>query len=429
MSLFPLERALRGFITHGHLTVIDTDGQTSSFGQGEPAVTIRIRDPGFKWRLLRRPSIEGADGYVDEAFSIEAGTLRDYLEIVLVSQERMLETSPLAAVQQRIGNALRRRNTFARSSRNVRHHYDIDQRLYDLFLDEDLQYSCAYWRDGVTSLEDAQRDKRRHVARKLLLQPGMRVVELGCGWGGLALHLAREHGVHVTAYTLSHDQHATAVRRAAEAGLADRVTFKLEDYRNAAGPYDRVVSVGMLEHIGLHSLPEFFRKLSALLAPDGIAVVHSICRAGRPGGVNPWIQRYVFPGAYLPSLSQLAPLIERNGLWLTDFESLRIHYAKTLAAWDERFQARRAEISGRFDERFCRMWEFYLQSCEVTFLHRKQVVFHLQMAKAIDTVPITRDYMYAPYHEATPAMTSMAASGMVEPGRRRTAKPQAETGR
>ncbi len=394
MSIFPLDLALRRFIRHGRLTIIDTAGKAHSFGEGQPSATLRFHDAAFQWRLLRRPSIEAGDGYVDGAFTIEEGTLRSYLEIMLVSQERAQRTNKSGGLLLRVGNALRRRNTTNRSSRNVRHHYDIDHRLYELFLDSDLQYSCAYWRDGVTSLEEAQVAKKRHVAAKLLLAPGMRVLDIGSGWGGLALHLAREHGVEVTGITLSNDQYETSLRRAEQNGLSERVHFKLQDYRDEAGTYDRIVSVGMLEHVGRRNLPEFFRRINRLLKPDGVAVVHSIARMSPPGGVNPWMQKHIFPGGFLPSLSQLAPLIESEGFWLTDLEVLRLHYAKTLEAWDQRFQARRAEVAAMFDERFCRMWEFYLQSSEMSFRCRQQLVFQLQLAKEIGVVPITRDYLH-----------------------------------
>jgi cyclopropane-fatty-acyl-phospholipid synthase len=257
-----------------------------------------------------------------------------------------------------------------------------------------MQYSCAYWRDGVTSLEQAQYDKKQHLAGKLLLEPGMTVLDIGCGWGGLALHLAREYGVRVTGVTLSTDQHETAVRRAAEAGLADRVTFKLQDYRLEPETYDRIVSVGMFEHVGKAHYNEFFDHIVRLLKPQGVAVLHTIARMAPPGPVNAWTRKYIFPGGYLPSLSELAPLLENRRLWLTDFETLRIHYAKTLHEWDRRFQAARAEIARKMDERFCRMWEFYLQSAERGFYHSALAVFQLQIAKDLQAVPLTRDYLY-----------------------------------
>jgi cyclopropane-fatty-acyl-phospholipid synthase len=331
---------------------------------------------------------------MDGAYSFEAGTLRDFLEIVVVSSDGREPKGLVGAALVKAAE-LTRRNNGARATRNVRHHYDIDHRLYEMFLDEDMQYSCGYWREGVASLDQAQREKKRHIARKLLLEPGMEVLDIGSGWGGLALTLARDYGVRVTGVTLSMDQYQTSLRRAQEAGLSDRVTFKLLDYRDEPSRFDRIVSVGMFEHVGRRSFGEFFDHLDRLLKPEGIALLHTIGRMTTPAPINAWMEKYIFPGSYLPSLSQLAPLLEQRGLWLTDFEMLRLHYAKTLAAWDERFQARRNDIAAMFDERFCRMWEFYLQLCEAAFRHRTLVVFQMQMAKRIDALPITRDYVYA----------------------------------
>ncbi len=415
MPLFPLDRLLARLITHGEITVIDAKGERHVFGKAGtgPSVTIRIIDPGFVRRLMRRPSLLIGEGYMDGAYRIEGGTLRDFLEMVVVSSDGR---EPIGLVGSALVKAaeLTRRNDGRRAARNVQHHYDIDHRLYEMFLDEDMQYSCAYWRDGVASLDQAQRDKKRHIARKLLLEPGMEVLDIGSGWGGLALTLARDHGVRVTGVTLSMDQYQTSLKRSQEAGLSDRVTFKLLDYRDEPGRYDRIVSVGMFEHVGRRSFGEFFDHLDRLLKPDGIALLHTIGRMTTPAPINAWMEKYIFPGSYLPSLSQLAPLLEQRGLWLTDFEMLRLHYAKTLTAWDERFQARRSEIAAMFDERFCRMWEFYLQLCEAAFRHRTLVVFQMQMAKQIDALPITRDYVYAdgglPAHRSAPADNSNKAT-------------------
>jgi cyclopropane-fatty-acyl-phospholipid synthase len=387
-------------------------------------VTLRISDPSFIRRLIRRPGLVLGEGYMDGSYSVEAGTLHDFLEIVVVSSEGR-EPSGFLGGALMAASALTRRNDGARASRNVRHHYDIDHRLYEMFLDEDMQYSCAYWRDGVTSLDQAQRDKKRHIAKKLVLEPGMDVLDIGSGWGGLALTLARDYGVRVTGVTLSVDQYQTSLRRAQEAGLADQVTFKLLDYREEPGTYDRIVSVGMFEHVGRRNHGEFFDHINRLLKPDGVALLHTIGRMATPAPINAWMQKYIFPGAYLPSLSQLAPLLEKRGLWLGDFEMLRLHYAKTLAAWDERFQARRAEIAKMFDERFCRMWEFYLQLCEIAFRQRTLVVFQMQMTKRIDALPITRDYLYA---GNKPGERLVAAANQSEPKKRSRTAAKAVSG-
>ena len=264
-----------------------------------------------------------------------------------------------------------------------------------MFLDSDMQYSCAYFRDESDSLDQAQVNKKHHLAQKLLLEPGMRVLDIGSGWGGLAIELARNYGVEVTGVTLSRDQYEVSTKRAEAAGVADRVEFKLLDYRLAKGPYDRIVSVGMFEHVGKPHYVTFFDHVYDLLRDDGVALLHTIARMAPPAPINPWIRRYIFPGGYLPSLSQLAPILERRGLILADFENWRLHYAKTLRHWSDRLAARRAEVEEMLDERFYRMWQFYLNACESVFRHQDLAVYQMQLAKKIDAVPLTRDYIYA----------------------------------
>jgi cyclopropane-fatty-acyl-phospholipid synthase len=398
MSLFPLDRLLGRLIRHGNLTVVDATGKRYAFGDeaSTPAVTVRLTDPRLPWKLALNPKLRVGEAYVDGTLIVEQGTLRDFLAIVLVSQAIATDPArtPMIRKAERIYRTKDVINRLRRAERNARHHYDIGEVLYELFLDADMQYSCAYWTDGVTSLEEAQSEKRRHIARKLLLQPRMEVLDIGCGWGGLALHLAREHRVKVTGVTLSRDQHTKATRRAEEAGLGDRVEFKLLDYRLETARYDRIVSVGMFEHVGRPQFGQFFDGIDRLLKPRGVALVHTIARMWDPGPINSWFSKYIFPGAYVPALSEIAPVLERRGLWLTDLETLRLHYAKTLHAWEQRFQTHRAEVRSLFDERFCRMWEFYLQSCELGFIHQELCVFQLQIAKQIDVIPITRDYIY-----------------------------------
>ena len=399
MSLFPLDFVLRRLIRHGRLTVIDVDGRTHAFGRpdGKPAVTIRMRDPNFKWRVAFNPGLHTGEGYMDEAWTLEEGTLREFLEVGMVSQAMAMSNAALAVAMRRaqaLAQSGRMFNRIGKAQRNIEHHYDIDHDLYKLFLDKDMQYSCAYWREGTTSLDDAQVDKKRHIAKKLLLEPGMSVLDIGSGWGGMALHLAREHGVSVTGVTLSKDQYETSIRRADEAGLSERVRFKLLDYRLEPDQYDRIVSVGMFEHVGRPHFREFFAHVKRLLKDDGIALIHTIAKMRDPGPTNDWILKYIFPGGYLPTLSELAPAIEKEGLWLTDLEILRLHYAKTLKAWDTRFQARRAEVAARMGERFCRMWEFYLQGSEMSFRVGELCNFQLQFAKKVGVVPLTRDYIH-----------------------------------
>jgi cyclopropane-fatty-acyl-phospholipid synthase len=288
---------------------------------------------------------------------------------------------------------LQQYNPIGRAQEHVAHHYDLSDDLYDLFLDEDRQYSCAYFANDNVTLEQAQHDKKRHIAAKLLLEPGMRVLDIGCGWGGMALYLAKEANVEVVGLTLSKEQHKVATERAKKAGLEDKVTFHLRDYREEAGSYDRIVSVGMFEHVGVHHFNEFFNKVKALLTPKGVALLHSIGRMDGPGVTNPWLRKYIFPGGYAPALSEVLPVVEKSGLWATDIEILRLHYAETLKHWHQRFQENRDKIKKLYDERFCRMWEFYLIGAEMDFRYLNTMVFQMQLAKDIEAVPLTRDYM------------------------------------
>jgi cyclopropane-fatty-acyl-phospholipid synthase len=295
----------------------------------------------------------------------------------------------------RLVRRLHQYNPVPRARRNVAHHYDLSDQLYELFLDRDRQYSCAYFGSPEDDLDTAQESKKRHIAAKLLLRPGLKVLDIGSGWGGLALYLAGECGADVTGLTLSEEQHKVATRRAAAAGLSDRVRFHLRDYREETGRYDRIVSVGMFEHVGVNQYPTYFRRLSELLTADGVALLHSIGRMEGPGTTNPWIRKYIFPGGYSPALSEVVPEAERARLWITDIEILRLHYAETLRAWRRRFEHNRERICELYDERFCRMWEMYLVGAEIAFRRDGHLVFQMQLAKAVDTVPLTRDYMVA----------------------------------
>jgi cyclopropane-fatty-acyl-phospholipid synthase len=284
-------------------------------------------------------------------------------------------------------------NPRSRSRRNVAHHYDLDGRLYKLFLDADQQYSCAYFETAHQSLDDAQLAKRRHLAAKLLVEPGANVLDIGCGWGGLALYLAEIAGAHVTGITLSQEQYARAQQRAAERGRAQDAVFRLEDYRDVAGRFDRIVSVGMFEHVGVVHYDTFFRKCANIVSDDGVFVLHTIGRSGTPSVTNPWIAKYIFPGGYIPALSEVLPAIQRARLVVTDVEILQLHYAETLKAWRERFLAHREDAERLYDARFVRMWEFYLAASEMAFRESDMVVFQIQMAKRKGVVPQTRDYL------------------------------------
>jgi cyclopropane-fatty-acyl-phospholipid synthase len=330
---------------------------------------------------------------MDGLLTIEEGTLYDFLEVAARNYGN-LQRSALYKLINTVARRLKQYNPVHRARRNVAHHYDLSDQLYDLFLDRDRQYSCAYFTAESDSLEAAQENKKRHIASKLLLdRQRLKVLDIGSGWGGLGLYLAQEAGADVTGVTLSTEQHKVSQARAADAGLAERVRFHLRDYREEQGRYDRIVSVGMFEHVGVPHYREFFQKLKNLLADDGVALLHSIGSMGPPGGTNPWLQKYIFPGGYTPALSEVMEAVQAAGLWVTDIEILRLHYAETLRAWRQRFAANRERVRALYDERFCRMWDFYLTGCELSFRYGDQMVFQMQLAKEQHAVPLTRDYM------------------------------------
>jgi cyclopropane-fatty-acyl-phospholipid synthase len=381
----------------GRLTLIDATGRRHEFaGEPGPQATVRLRDPALHWKLLANPRLYVPEAYMDGTLTVEEGSLYDFIDL-LVANDAALDDSAamrLATAGKRLVRRLHQYNPVARSRRNAAHHYDLSDQLYELFLDRDRQYSCAYFHAPDDDIDTAQQNKKRHIAAKLLVRPGMRVLDIGCGWGGLALYLAGECGADVTGLTLSEEQFKVANRRAASAGLADRVRFHLRDYREESGRYDRIVSVGMFEHVGINQYGVYFGKLRELLVPDGVALLHSIGRMDGPGATNPWLRKYIFPGGYSPALSEVVPHAERVRLWITDIEILRLHYAETLRAWRARFERNRDRVRALYDERFCRMWEMYLVGSELAFRRGGHLVFQMQLAKRVETVPLTRDYMF-----------------------------------
>ena len=391
-----MARLLRRVITTGRLRVVDAGGRLHAFdGLPGPSVTIRLHEPMLHWKLAARPRLYLGEAYMDGSLTIEEGSLYDLIDLLAVNVEALPE-GPLGRILNGYVGPLRglhQFNPLHRAGRNVAHHYDLSDELYELFLDRDCQYSCAYFQHGTDDLDAAQLAKKRHISAKLLIRPGQRVLDIGSGWGGLALYLASECGADVTGLTLSVEQHKVAVRRTAAAGLSDRVGFHLRDYREEFGHYDRIVSVGMFEHVGINHYKVFFAKLKSLLAPDGVALLHSIGRKDGPGSTPPWIRKYIFPGGYSPALSEVLPVVEQSKLLITDVEILRLHYAETLRLWRQRFEHNRDRVRALYDERFCRMWEMYLVGCEIAFRRQDHMVFQMQLAKAVDTVPLMRDYM------------------------------------
>jgi cyclopropane-fatty-acyl-phospholipid synthase len=395
-----LAQVLARLLGEGQLTIIDEVGRPHRIegARPGPCVTLRIHTWWTGVRVALRPRLALGEAYMDGTLTVEnGGDIYDLLDL-LGRNIAALEATPIMRwpyILQRCVRVLEQYNPIGKAQRNVAHHYDLNGQLYDFFLDRDRQYSCAYFKTGDEPLEQAQLDKKRHIAAKLLLKPGQRVLDIGSGWGGMGLFLSQQFGVDVTGVTLSREQHAVSSRRALEEGVADNVHFKLLDYRQEPGKYDRIVSVGMFEHVGIAHYIEFFTKVKELLADDGVMLLHSIGRMEPPGVTNTWLRKYIFPGGYTPAMSEVLSAIEKAGLWVTDIEVLRLHYAETLRHWRRRFLDNRENIKqmAGYDDRFCRMWDFYLAGCEVAFRYMNEMVFQIQITRRQDAVPLTRDYM------------------------------------
>jgi cyclopropane-fatty-acyl-phospholipid synthase len=385
---------LKQFIRRGSMTFTTASGAkfTCGDGTGEP-VSARFLTADAERRVLLNPELALGEVYMEGTFVVERGSIADALAILLDQPEILPRWAKLQWWLRYLVRHARQFNPRGRSKNNVARHYDLDGRLYSLFLDADKQYSCAYFETPDTSLDDAQLAKKRHLAAKLLIGHGDRVLDIGSGWGGLGLYLAEMAGANVTGVTLSTEQLQVSNDRAAEKDLTRSAKFFLEDYRDVSGPFDRIVSVGMFEHVGVDFYETFFRRCAELLTDDGVMMLHSIGRSDGPDATNPWIAKYIFPGGYIPALSEVIPAIERAGLLVCDIEVLRLHYADTLKAWRERFMARREEAVQLYDERFARMWEFYLASSEMAFRKQKMMNFQIQLTKRQGVVPMTRDYI------------------------------------
>jgi cyclopropane-fatty-acyl-phospholipid synthase len=393
-----MDRLLRYFLGHfirrGALTFTTASGAqfTCGDGTGEPAA-VRFLTTEAERRILLNPELALGEIYMDGTFIVERGSIADVLAILLGQPEILPRWAKLQWWLRYLVRHAQQFNPRGRSKDNVARHYDLDGRLYSLFLDTDLQYSCGYFETPDVPLEEAQLAKKRHLAAKLLVKPGYRVLDIGSGWGGFGLYLAEMTGANVTGITLSKEQLQLSNARAAEKNLARSAKFLLEDYRDVPGPFDRIVSVGMFEHVGVDFYETYFRRCAELLSDDGIMVLHSIGRSDPPDSTNPWIAKYIFPGGYIPALSEVIPVIERVGLLVCDVEILRLHYAETLKAWRERFMAHREEAVRLYDERFAKMWEFYLASSEMAFRKQNLMNFQLQIAKRQSVVPMMRNYI------------------------------------
>ncbi|MES2067013.1 MAG: cyclopropane-fatty-acyl-phospholipid synthase family protein [Pseudomonadota bacterium] len=399
MALLDLFLAKR--VQRGTLTVHHADGKTLNFGTAEPGfpdVAIRFTDAGAAAAIVRDPGLGAGEAYMNGRLVVERGDVRDLVRLLMMNDpweagQNGLAPSPLRRMVQAVTHRIGRINMARRSKRNVAHHYDLSDRLYDLFLDADRQYSCAYFTDPSNSLEQAQDDKKAHIAAKLALKPGMTVLDIGCGWGGMALYLHQMTGARVLGVTLSEEQLKVARERAAAAGVSDMVTFELIDYRHVQGKFDRIVSVGMFEHVGPAHYKTFFRQCRDLLTEDGVMLLHTIGRAGGPGVTDKWTTQYIFPGGYNPALSEIVSANESLRFMVTDVEVLRLHYAYTLDDWYDRTVAARAQIVALYDERFFRMWQFYLAGAGAAFHFGGLVNYQVQFAKNRHVLPITRDYM------------------------------------
>lgn len=409
-----LDYVFKPFVKVGCLRIIDSRGKTQSYA-GSPGLnlTLRLHNRQTESLFLWQPELAMGEGYMNGTITLEQGTLYQLLDFA--TQNLHLNAYRIGICHRmfyaiaKMLSRIQQYNPIDRAHKRISHHYDLNETFFRLFLDRDLQYSCAYFRTMQDSLETAQENKKRHIARKLLLKPGQRVLDIGSGWGGMALHLAREADVFVVGLTLSKEQHKVATKRAAQLNLSDRVKFYVRDYREEKAQYDRIVSIGMFEHVGVPHYPEYLNQIHRLLKNDGVMLLHSIGVAGTPRTTNPWIQKYIFQGGCCPSLSQVLPHVEKVKLFVTDIELLHFHYAETLKNWRMNFMRHWDTVKNMFDERFCRMWEYYLTSCEVAFRNQDLMVFQMQMAHDKSVVPMTRDYLYKDNHASLHAADKMSA--------------------
>jgi cyclopropane-fatty-acyl-phospholipid synthase len=390
--------SLETFIVQGNITVKFVDGNIKQIGQrGRASVVISLLEKDLPKKLILNPELALGEAYTNGTLVIENDDLFGLLKILALNAKKQQNhwLSKLVKLRQ---NAFRRffqRNKISGAKLNVAHHYDLSPELYEMFLDKDLNYSCAYFLSDKNTLVEAQKNKKHHIAKKLMLKPNINVLDIGCGWGGMSLTLAREYEANVLGITLSKEQKLVCEQRALEEGLSHKVKFELMDYREDVGKFDRIVSIGMFEHVGIPNYNRFWREVFQKLSDDGIGLIHTIGRATPPGGTNPWINKYIFPGGYIPAMSEVMGNVEQNDLYVTDVEVLRLHYAKTLKRWYENFRNNEREIKKIYDEKFCRMWKYYLIASEISFRYYQHVVFQFQISKKIESLPLSRTYIYA----------------------------------
>ncbi len=381
----------------GTIEIIDSKGRLHSFGKNEPAVKIKFTSSSIQRKIMMNPGLHIGEAYMNKELIILKGTVEDFISIITSHYDDFLSNNiffKFIEKFQTIFMPFHQMNKILNSKKNVAHHYDLNEDLYRLFLDKDMQYSCAYFHNENISLDQAQQDKKNHIIKKLQIKPNSHVLDIGCGWGGLSLQIAKETGAKVKGITLSENQLNTAQRRAQEEGLNEKVDFVLQDYRTETETFDRIVSVGMFEHVGVNYFSDFFNKTYKLLRQNGIFLLHTIGQKGKPSATSPWIRKYIFPGGYIPSMSEILKVCEKQNILITDIEILRLHYAQTLKNWYRNTLKNKEKIIKMFDERFFRMWEFYLLISEYSFRNMGNVVFQIQISKNINSLPLTRNYIY-----------------------------------
>lgn len=379
------------------LSIIDSNNNTHVFGKGKSNLRIRLTNKSIEKKLFRNPSLHFGEGYMNKEILIEEGSIEQLIDLITSCYDDFIQHNSVYKIYENFSGYFKifqQLNEIVKSKQNVAHHYDLNEDLYKLFLDKDMQYSCAYFHNENISLDQAQIDKKNHIINKLQISENMKVLDIGCGWGGMAIEIAKQTGATVKGITLSENQFATASKRAQEEGLSEKLTFKLQDYRNENENYDRIVSVGMFEHVGIKYFREYLKKTYDLLKDTGVFLLHTIGQRGVPTATSPWIRKYIFPGGYIPSLSDIIHETEKLNINITDIEILRLHYAHTLTHWYKNVQKNKDQIIKMFDDRFYRMWEFYLLASKYSFVNMGNVVFQIQIAKNINNLPLTRNYMY-----------------------------------
>ncbi len=381
----------------GTLEIIDSNEKIYKFGSSNPHVRIRLKNKSIERKLFFNPNLHIGEAYMNEELIIEKGTIEEFLNLITNCYDDFISNNKFYKFYEYLSSILmplQQINQLVNSKNNVAHHYDINEDLYKLFLDKDMQYSCAYFHNPNISLEQAQKDKKDHIIRKLQIDKNMSVLDIGCGWGGMAIEIAKSTGAKVKGITLSENQFKTASERAQKEGLSDKVTFALQDYRNETEKYDRIVSVGMFEHVGVKYFKTYLSKANDILNENGVFLLHTIGQRGKPTATSPWIRKYIFPGGYIPSLSEVMKETQKLNINVTDVEVLRLHYAHTLTRWYQNVLENKDKIIKMFDQRFFRMWEFYLLASKYSFVNMGNVVFQIQIAKNINNLPLTRNYIY-----------------------------------